>query len=199
MSEYELYHYGVIGMKWGVRRARKKEAKQAYRKATDAAFKKYERGIAGVEKNYKRGQNLSDADLKREQKIESDYKKAEAKAKADYKKALKSKSNDVSNAVAKGYHKGAAKRVTNQSTGKTIAQAMIFGSYGALKYNQGRAEGMNRGKAAAAAVLSSWANNMTFESLARTERRNRRRPMDEKPHKNRSWDEKPHKENAGRI
>lgn len=43
--EYELYHHGVKGMKWGVRKKResspsKRAIKKALRKETDAAIKK---------------------------------------------------------------------------------------------------------------------------------------------------------------
>lgn len=87
MSDYELYHYGVKGMKWGVRRALKKEAKQQYRKRTNAAFDEYERSISGIEKSYKRGQNLSDKDMAREASAEKRYQDKVAKAKSDYKTA----------------------------------------------------------------------------------------------------------------
>lgn len=89
MNETELYHYGVKGMKWGVRR---KQLRQTYRAATNKAFARYERDIAAIEKPYKRGQNLSDRDMQRQAAAEKRYSEAVAKAKADYKtgkKALK--------------------------------------------------------------------------------------------------------------
>lgn len=111
----ELYHHGVKGMKWGVRRFRNKDgsltsagrkrygdeatsgpvntskkqrrsdAKAAYRRATSNAFSKYEKEIADIEKSYKRGQNLSKTDLARQDKAESNYQKSVSKAKNDYK------------------------------------------------------------------------------------------------------------------
>lgn len=43
MSEDELYHYGVVGMKWGVRRARKKGTTYTYK---SHSTKKYEKKAA---------------------------------------------------------------------------------------------------------------------------------------------------------
>lgn len=86
MNETELYHYGVKGMKWGVRR---KDARQAYRDAKNKAFSAYEREIARIEKPYKRGQNLSARDMAREAAAEKRYSSAVAKAQASYKSAKK--------------------------------------------------------------------------------------------------------------
>lgn len=101
MYENELYHHGIKGMKWGVRRyqnkdgsltiaGKKREAKQTYKAASNKAFKEYEKGINNIEKNYKRGQMLSERDQAREDKVESNYKKATEKAKNDYKNAKQS-------------------------------------------------------------------------------------------------------------
>lgn len=82
--EYELYHYGVKGMKWGVRRARLKSAKQLYRDRKNKAFGEYERDIQDIERSYKRGQNLSKADQKREADVEKKYNSAVSDAKRAY-------------------------------------------------------------------------------------------------------------------
>lgn len=42
MSEHELYHYGVLGMKWGVRKAQKKGQTYTYK---SHGQKKYERKL----------------------------------------------------------------------------------------------------------------------------------------------------------
>lgn len=47
MSDYELYHYGVLGMKWGIRRANKQGTTYTYK---SHSTKKYERKIAKAEK-----------------------------------------------------------------------------------------------------------------------------------------------------
>lgn len=57
-------------------------------------------------------------------------------------------------------------RVKNQSTGKTIAQSMLMGSYGALKYNQARAQDVNRGMSAVSGFLYAIGNGLSYRSLS---------------------------------
>lgn len=90
----ELYHYGVPGMKWGVRNF-KQEAKQQYKARKDKAFEEYEQSINKIERSYKKGQNLSDKDVAREEAVEKKYNDAVAKAKADYKTEVKNFKDDV--------------------------------------------------------------------------------------------------------
>ncbi len=107
----ELYHHGIKGQKWGIRRyqnpdgtlteegrkhlgygervAIRKAAKKEYRDVRDKAYAKYEKRINDIEAGYKKGQNLSDEDSKKELEAEKEYNKTVAEAKANYKKVLK--------------------------------------------------------------------------------------------------------------
>lgn len=159
-NNQELYHYGVLGMKWGVRRARRKEAKANYRKATDKAFAEYERTIGRIEKSYKRGQNLSDKDLARESAAEAKYQKTVANAKAKYKQDRKSHANDanIANRLYSKQSKAANKRVTDMSTTDAVVQSFLMGSYGALKFNEAKSRGASTGRAAVEGVLFNFGN-----------------------------------------
>jgi hypothetical protein len=165
----ELYHYGVLGMKWGVRRARRKAAESAYRKTGDKAFAKYEKDIADIEKGYKRGQTLSKDDQKREAAVEKQYKDTMNAAKKELKRAQKDKSNDVkiANKLYSKQSKEANARVVNDSMGKTLVKTALMGSYGALKYNEARANKHNsRGKAAVKGVLYNMGNQATSGTMS---------------------------------
>lgn len=159
----ELYHYGVLGMKWGVRRSRVKDAKKRYKNASDKAFKKYEKDIYNLEKNYKRGQTLSKKDQIRESKIESEYTRAINKAKQAYKKAKSDRSNDakIANRLYSKQNKTANDAVAKMSMGKAFVQSALLGSYGALKYNEFKASGSSTGEAAVKGVLYNWGDYLT--------------------------------------
>lgn len=169
-NEYssELYHYGVLGMKWGIRRARRQEAKANYKKSSDKAFRDYEKEINSIEKNYKRGQNLSKKDLDREARAEAKFRDAEAKAKRDYEKAKtdKSKDVDIANRLYSKQSKAANKRVATMDTGEAVLQSYLMGSYGALKYNEAKGRGQTTGKAALEGILYNFGNNLTYGTLS---------------------------------
>ena len=105
----ELYHYGVLGMKWGHHKAK----------------------VYTTKANRARAQgNMGDARM-----YNAKARKATAKTER------------------LGGGKAASQRVKKQSAGKTAAQVALFGTYGAMKYNQARAKHASRGKAAAKATL----------------------------------------------
>ncbi len=102
----ELKHYGVLGMKWGIRRSRK-FAKKAAKARTKEKRDKY--------------QSKSDKIAARHERLSGGKKVVD--------------------------------RVNSISTGKAIAQSLVFNTYGALKYNAVRAKGVGRGKAAVEAAI----------------------------------------------
>lgn len=60
--------------------------------------------------------------------------------------------------VARAGGRKAYNYTKNQSTGKAIAKSMLFGTYGAAKYNQSRAAGMSRGRSAVSGVTAAASN-----------------------------------------
>jgi hypothetical protein len=113
----ELYHYGVLGMKWGVHRAKVYQAKSNRARS---------RGNIGDAERY---QNKSNRMMEKNERLSGG--------------------------------KNAFERASKQSMGKTLAQAAVFGTYGATKYNQARAKHASRGKAAVQAILYNAGNKMT--------------------------------------
>lgn len=163
MSDYivtndgELKHYGVIGMKWGIRRAARK-ATADVRKARRAASREANRAInrnngTWVGKNRREAaeKNMFDA-IKR-------YDKADKAYKAAYKKAKEQATKDMYE--KKGYDKATVERVSKMSAGKAVGQSILMGSYGALKYNEAKAEGKSTGKAYVKAVIAANMNTAT--------------------------------------
>ncbi len=143
LYENYLAHYGVIGMKWGVRRARKLGAKSAKTSERAKRFKEEAGRSTSAKKQkklYKKSEELSAKSKK--QKIRSDKK--------------------LSYHTKRGGGKKAVAKVERESWLKTGAKSFIMGTYGALNYNKMRStKGYGRVASAGAAFASNWANNLT--------------------------------------
>mgnify|MGYP003299767047 CR=1 FL=1 len=104
MENNELYHYGVMGMKWGHRKAYKtavSNAKLAYKNRNSSIQKRYDIEEANIEKNYRRGQALSNKDYDREIAASNRAERDWAKSKATYKDDIRRAKNDYKANVAK--------------------------------------------------------------------------------------------------
>lgn len=139
----ELKHYGVLGMKWGKRRARREstlpksavrrrldETKSTYknlksaRKERDAAIQdRYAKTVQKLEKNYKYGQNLSAKDMQRElaadNRARKEWEQSAARYKSD-KVTAKAAYKEAKQARKEAINKTYEELKKNESLGKKL-------------------------------------------------------------------------------
>lgn len=163
MYEYPDYlaHYGVLGMKWGQRRARKYAEKAS--KSAAKAKKGSLHNVTGLAFENSGFKGLANREYKK-----ADRKEAKNAQKAD---KYKAKSKEI-----ESYHKsmGGEKtynRVKSQSTAKLVGKSLVLGTYGALKYEQARSAGVTRGKAFLSGVGSGMLDSMSSGVLSVVEPR----------------------------
>ena len=101
-SADELYHYGVLGMKWHHKKAQWQtinDAKKAYKQRNAKIQNTYFKSMKNIEKGYKRGQMLSKKDQDKELRADTlamnGWKKSKAQLKSDIAKAKAKYNKDV--------------------------------------------------------------------------------------------------------
>lgn len=111
-----LAHYGVLGMRWGVRKSR------GYATARKAA--KHRKKVA----LQKAGKN----------------KELRKQAKATYKNTLVNERTKALNKLYPKNSKALNKKIASDSMAKSLTKSYLMGSYGAAKYDRDRTEGRGR-------------------------------------------------------
>ena len=158
MNNNELMHYGVLGMKWGHRRAQ--------RLLTKAAKKRDSARELNNMSSYKASQGKSKSALKKHNKAEAAQYKAERyqeKSKAITKKHM------MRSGGKKAYDYG-----TKQSLGKTLVKTYLMGTYGTLRYNELKSKGVSRGKSFLAGVGLNSINMLSLGGVGFIEPRARK-------------------------
>ena len=114
-SADELYHYGVLGMKWRHKKAQWQtinDAKKAYKQRNARIQNTYFKSMKNIEKGYKRGQMLSKKDQAKELR-------ADTLAMNGWKKSKVQLKSDIAKAKAK-YNKDVATSKKNREAAKNI-------------------------------------------------------------------------------
>lgn len=130
-----LVHYGVLGMKWGVRK-KKETGNGNYNKSSDTEY--YEKRSAKLAKKVAKANSS-----KKVKKIASKAAKANRMAKR-----------------SANLDKKVSKYTKNTSVGKSIAQSLLLGPNGSTHYARARALGKSKGKA----LVEAWLYSESTES-----------------------------------
>jgi len=138
-----LKHYGVLGMRWGVRKYQNDDGT-----LTEAGKRRYDK-TGTADSIFLRTSSRTTRGLKRR------LRKDEKRAAAGKEKKYDTQKLESSLRKAEAFDKKVQKRVTSQSGAKTFAQTFLMGSRGALRYNQMRTAGKGR----LASFGASWASN----------------------------------------
>lgn len=158
-----LAHYGVLGMRWGIRRSREVAAVNSAHasregKIDNASDKRSEKSFGGKSRlkigspEYKK---MRESEAKNAEKTKSDFAKENTRYKSELAKARAAAANRLYPLNGKATND----RVAGSSMGKIIAQTYLMSSYGALKYNAARSNpAVSRGQAAVNGILHAVGN-----------------------------------------
>lgn len=129
----ELYHYGVLGMRWGIHRARKK--------GTDYTYKSVEtrRYSRAAKKSEKRAVKQESRAKKALEKGDSQTAKLYKESAKNYRKDANLRSRQAK--VSADIDKRMQKSVEKYNKGRNLALVQIGGSFGAKAYETAKAVG----------------------------------------------------------
>ena len=147
----ELYHFGILGMKWGQRRINRLSSKIEKSKKIGKEDIKELKEIS----KYHNNKDIN-KDISRSKQITNNQVIK-----------MKQKQNKIKSKMDSQYSEGTQKAVSKISTGKSIIETMLMGSYGAAVYNTPKVHNNKKGKALTQAITNNWANNLTFGSLGK--------------------------------
>lgn len=142
-SPDELYHYGIVGMKWGKRRAAARGQSYTY---TSHSTKKYNKK-AKEYKNY-----AEDYDPKNYTSKLSDRKRTKLQRKSDQNRAKADLYAQRAKRSAQ-HDRNMQKLADKTSTGSTVGAILLAGGQNTKGYMQNRAAGKSVGKSAGRTVV----------------------------------------------
>lgn len=171
--ERELAHYGVVGMKWGIRREALKDSRVQSARAKYKSDNKEWTKAASKAGNTRNLFNKKKKDAAIDNAWDKMHKSI-ASEKAYKKEYERAKTEATKNIHKKGYDKATVDHISRTSGGKQVAQYMLLGNYGSLKYSQAKAHGSTTGKAVVKAALSQTLNNVTLGAIGAMEKRGRK-------------------------
>lgn len=165
-----LAHYGVLGMKWGVHRAKRASEKgdKLRRKASEERKGAKELDRKSADYRSKAGaKGISARKAKKYNKLADNYSKAAnlTRVAADTMSKKGTKLKQKSKKIEQ-YHQdmgssNAWNKVARSSTAKLAAESMVLGTYGALAYNAARSSGSSRGEAIVFGFRNQLVSNLT--------------------------------------
>ena len=145
ISHSELKHYGVLGMKWGIRKYQNPDGT-----LTPAGKKRY-----GEDGEYTYTSSSTKRLQKKVGKLERKRDRLNEKGRDTSKVEAKLKKKAGRLETSKVMDKNLLEYAKKTSTGKAVAQNLIFGPWGARGYQQARANGEGRVVGAAMGLISS--------------------------------------------